>query len=49
MRNEIVERFKYLGSMLTNDGKCTCEMKSRISMAKAAFNRKKKLLPAHWT
>ena len=26
-----------LGSMLTNDGRCTCEIKSRIAMAKAAF------------
>ena len=37
---ENVERFKYLGSMLTNDGRCTCEIKSRIAMAKAAFNKK---------
>jgi len=28
--------------MLTNDGRCTCEIKSRIAMAKAAFNKKKK-------
>jgi hypothetical protein len=38
---ENVESFKYLGSMLTNDGRCTCEIKSRIAMAKAAFNKKK--------
>ena len=37
---EIVECFKYLGSMLTNDGRCTCEIKSRIAMAKAVFNKK---------
>jgi hypothetical protein len=37
---ENVEWFKYLGSMLTNDGRCTCEIKSRIAMAKAAFNKK---------
>jgi hypothetical protein len=37
---ENVEPFKYLGIMLTNDGRCTCEIKSRISMAKAAFNEK---------
>ena len=41
---ENVECFKYLGSMLTDDGRCTCEIKSRIAMAKAAFNKKKKLL-----
>jgi hypothetical protein len=38
-----VESFKYLGSILTNDGKCTCEIKHRIVMAKAAFNKKKSL------
>jgi len=41
---ENVECFKYLGSILTNDGRCTCEIKSRITMAKAAFNKKKNLL-----
>jgi hypothetical protein len=29
--------------MLTNDGRCTCEIKSRIAMAKAAFNKKRAL------
>ena len=29
--------------MLTDDGRCTCEIKSRIAMAKAAFNKKKNL------
>jgi hypothetical protein len=37
-----VESFKYLGRILTNDGKYTCEIKCRIAMAKAAFNKKKK-------
>ena len=37
---ENVECFKYLGSILTNDGRCTCEIKSRIAMKKAAFNNK---------
>jgi hypothetical protein len=32
-----------LGSMLTNDGRCTCEITSRVTMAKAAFNKKKTL------
>ena len=45
---EIVESFKYLGSILTNDGRCTCEIKSRIAMAKAATRRGLFLL-AHWT
>ncbi|PNF22521.1 hypothetical protein B7P43_G14076 [Cryptotermes secundus] len=38
---EDVKRFKYLGSLLTDDGRCTCEIKSRIAMAKAAFSKKK--------
>jgi len=40
---ENVECFKYLGSTLTSDGRCTCEIKSRIAMAKTAFNKKKTL------
>jgi len=40
---ENVERFKYLGSILTSDGRCTFDIKSRIVMAKAAFNKKKNL------
>jgi hypothetical protein len=40
---ENVESFKYLGSMLTNGERCTCEIKSRIVMAKAAFNKKRAL------
>jgi len=37
------ESFKYLGSMLTNDRRCTCEIKPRIAMAKAAFSKKRAL------
>jgi hypothetical protein len=40
---ENVEYFNYLGSMMTNDARCTCDIKSRIAMAKAAFNKKKAL------
>ena len=29
-----------MGSILTNDGRCTCEIKSRIAMAKTASNKK---------
>jgi hypothetical protein len=29
--------------MLTNDGRSTCEIKSRIDIAKAAFNKKRAL------
>jgi hypothetical protein len=38
-----VEEFNYLGSMITNDARCTREIKARIAMAKTAFNRKKSL------
>ena len=37
---ENAESCKYFGSMLTNDGRCTGEIKSRIGMAKDAFNKK---------
>jgi hypothetical protein len=37
---ENVEYCSYLGSMVTEDARCTCEMKSRIAMAKAAFNKR---------
>jgi hypothetical protein len=37
---ENVESFKYLGSILTNDGRFMREIKFRIAMAKAAFNKK---------
>jgi len=40
---ENVEYFKYLASMITSDARCTCEIKSRIDMAKAGFNTKKAL------
>ena len=35
-----VESFKYLGSMLTNDERCICEIKSSIAMEKTALNKK---------
>jgi hypothetical protein len=42
-RLENVESFKYLGSILTNGGRCTCEIECSIAMAKAAFNKKRTL------
>jgi hypothetical protein len=35
--------FLIYGRMLTNDGRCICEIKSRIVMEKAAFNKKRAL------
>jgi hypothetical protein len=42
---DIVESFKYLGSMLTNDGRCNCEIKSRIALftSKMDLELRKKL------
>ena len=40
---ENVEYFNRLGSIVTNDARCTCEIKFRIVIAKSAFNRKKAL------
>jgi hypothetical protein len=40
---ENVEYFNYLGSIIANDARCTRGIKSRIAMAKAAFNKKKTL------
>jgi hypothetical protein len=41
-QSENVEYFSYLGSMVTNDARCTREIKSRIATAKAAFNQQEK-------
>jgi hypothetical protein len=38
-----VEYFNYLGSLTINDPRCTSEIKTRIALAKAAFNKKKTL------
>jgi len=40
---ENMESFTYLDNILANDGGCTCEIKCRIAMAKAAFNKKRAL------
>jgi hypothetical protein len=37
---ENVEYFNYFGSLITNDARCTREIKSRIVTAEAAFNKK---------
>jgi len=40
---ENVESFKYFGSMITDDARYTREIKSRVAIAKAAFDKKKTL------
>src|ERR1044072_9304688 len=41
---EQVSEFKYLGSTITEDGRCQKEVRIRIAMAKGAFNKRKCLL-----
>jgi len=41
---EQVNHFKYLGSVISEDGYCEKDVRCRISMAKSAFVEKKKLL-----
>jgi hypothetical protein len=36
---ENVKYFKNLGSMITNDARCTRDIKTRVTMAKAAFSK----------
>ena len=42
-----MESFKYLGDILTNDGRRICEIKCRTAMAKAAFNKKRAFFYQH--
>jgi len=37
---ENMEYFNYLGSMIINDARCRCKIKSSTVIAKAAFNEK---------
>jgi hypothetical protein len=37
---ENVKSFRYLGSILTYDGSCICEIKCRIAIGNAAFNKR---------
>jgi hypothetical protein len=41
---ENVEYFKYVGSTLTYDARCTCEIKSKNATLKATFMKRKKTL-----
>ena len=34
---EQVQQYKYLGSIITDDGRCEKEVKTRIAVAKEAF------------
>jgi len=41
---EQVKKFKYLGSIITDDGRCEAEIKARIGISKDAFSKRKELL-----
>ena len=41
---EQVDHFKYFGSVLSENAECTKEIRTRIALAKTAFNNKKTLL-----
>ena len=43
-RLEQFDYFKYLGSTITNNGECTNDIRTRIALAKAAFNSRRSLL-----
>ena len=42
-----VENFKYLGTWITNDGKCDKEIKTRIAMAKETFYKLNNIFHNH--
>ena len=41
---EQMKQFLYLGSLISDYGACTAEIKSGIAMAKNAFNKRRELL-----
>jgi hypothetical protein len=44
-----VEYFNYLGSMITNDARCTSEIKSRIAKVKQHSTRRRLFSQTNWT
>jgi hypothetical protein len=46
---ENVESFKYLGSMLTNDGRCTVKLNPGLLWQKLHLTRRGLFLLAKWT
>jgi hypothetical protein len=46
---ENVECFTYLGNVITNDARCTGEIKYRTTTANVAFTNKKTFSPTNWT
>jgi len=48
-QSENVEYAIYLGSMITKDARCACEVKSSFAMAKAALKKQRAFSPANRT
>jgi hypothetical protein len=46
---ENVEYFNYLGSMITNNARCTCELNPGLPWQKQHSTRRRLFLPADWT
>jgi hypothetical protein len=46
---EDLECFNYWGSMITNDARCTREIKSMVVIEKITFNKKRNLAQSNWT
>jgi len=38
---EQVSKFRYIGPLISEDGRCIEDVKTRIGMAKVAFNKRK--------
>ena len=47
-QTENVQYLKYFGSLMTNDARCTHEIKSRVVMTKQHSTRKEFFSPANW-
>ena len=45
---ENMEYCNYLGSLITNDPRCTCDSKSRTAMTKSPFKKRRLFSPANW-
>src|SRR6476661_3506194 len=44
-----VQSFKYLGSTMTEDGKCETEIKIKIALAKETFSKRKEVLTTRFS
>ena len=42
-----VKSFQYLGALVTEDGRCECELNRRIAVAKNNFSKMSRILTDH--